>query len=254
MLRSARYLAAGSLCLLALCVPALAASPIGTVVATAGSPSASGPGGTRNLAAGSPVYENDKLITNGGNVQILFVDRTKLLVGPHSTLVIERFLLRGGNRVRKFSIDVLRGTFRFISGNSQKVAYDIRTANATIGIHGTAFDVSSGRATLVAVYAGKVNLCAYGQCEGVDQYCGVARAGQGAVAELSGRAKARALGSLPYVASQSRLARQFRVDTSGCLSIIGGDQDFFKGGSQRDDESGDDGRRVLGGSANPQPQ
>ncbi|WP_162914460.1 FecR family protein [Taklimakanibacter lacteus] len=233
MLRTARRLAAGSLCFLSFAAPAIAADPIGTVIATSGSPTASG----RALAAGSAIYEDDRLVTGGGNVQIMFVDRTKLLVGPGSTLVIERFLLRGGNSVRKFSIDALRGTFRFISGNSRKVAYDIRTANATIGIHGTAFDVSTGSGTLVAVYAGKVGLCAYGECASVDQYCGVARASRGNVAELSGRAKARALRSLPYVSHQGRLAPRFRVDTSGCQAFLAGpgneqlrDNDFSGGG------------------------
>lgn len=253
MLRTARQLAAGSLCLFALASPAIAESPIGTVVATAGSPTASGPGGKRDLSSGSPIYEDDRLVTGGGNVQIIFLDKTRLLVGPNSTLVIERFLLRGGDRVRKFSIDALRGTFRFISGNSRKMAYDIRTANATIGIHGTAFDIATGSATLVAVYSGKVGLCAYGKCETVDQYCGVARATRGGVAELSGRAKGRALGSLPYVSRQSHLARQFRIDTSGCRAIITEFGDFFDGGSQRDGGF-DRGRRHKGDDDGPDPQ
>jgi hypothetical protein len=255
MLRTARNLAAGSLCFLSLAAPAIAADPIGTVVASAGSPKASGPGGSRELSAGSPIYEDDRLSTGGGNVQIMFIDRTKLLVGPGSTLVIERFLLRGGNSVRKFSIDALRGTFRFISGNSRKVAYDIRTANATIGIHGTAFDVSTGSGTLVAVYKGKVGICAYGKCESIDQYCGVARAARGDVAELSGRAKARALRSLPYVSRQSRLSPRFRVDTSGCATILGQFGDLLDGGSQRDQEPKDGGRnRVPDGGSGPNPQ
>ncbi|MGE0239975.1 MAG: FecR domain-containing protein, partial [Parvibaculaceae bacterium] len=157
------------------------------------------------------------------NVQIFFRDNTRLLIGPRSTLVIDRFLLRGGRSVRMFSIDVLRGTFRFISGSSRKSAYNITTANSTIRLKGTAFDVSTGSATLIAVYSGKASLCAYGRCETVDQYCGVARAQGGDVMELTGRSKARALRGLPYVASQARLAGPFRVDTSGCRSLIGDD-------------------------------
>jgi hypothetical protein len=141
----------------------MAASPIGKVVAVVGSPKGSGPGGERALRSGSPVYENDRLLTGRGNIQIIFVDSTRLVVGPHSALLIDRFLLRGGKRAQKFSIDALRGTFRFISGNSAKNAYDIQTANATIGIRGTGFDFSSGRQTLVAVLDGRVRLCAAGR-------------------------------------------------------------------------------------------
>src|SRR5687767_935971 len=135
-MRSTRFLLATSLCLLAFANPTGAASRIGKVVATAGSPTGSGPGGDRRLAAGSPIYEDDRLETGRGNIQIIFVDNTKLVVGPNSTLVIDRFLMRGGKRTQKFSVDALRGTFRFISGNSAKNAYDIATANATIGIRG----------------------------------------------------------------------------------------------------------------------
>ena len=240
---AARFAGVGVICLYALTTPLHAATPIGKVFTKSGSPSASGPGGNRNLAAGSPVYEDDKIVTGGGNVQIIFVDNTKLVVGPNSTLVIDRFLLRGGNKAGKFSVAALRGTFRFISGNSAKNAYDIKTANATIGIRGTAFDFTSGRATLVAVHAGQVRLCAYGQCETVDDRCGVGRAANNNVGELGGRAKGRAIGSLPYAVAQGPLAQPFRVNTSSCRSVAALFQNFFNGGSQ----GGADGQNDGGG-------
>ena len=228
----ARLAGAGVISLYALTSPIQAATPIGKVFAKSGSPSAAGPGGNRALMEGSPVYEDDKLQTGNGNVQIIFVDDTKLVVGPNSTLVIDRFLMRGGNRARKFSVDALRGTFRFISGHSAKNAYDIKTANATIGIRGTAFDFSSGRATLVAVHAGQVRICAYGNCETVDDRCGVGRAQNGDIDELGGKAKGRAIRSLPYILNQGPLAKPFRVNTSSCRSVATLFQNFFGGGSQ----------------------
>lgn len=190
-------------------------------------------------------------MTGGGNVQIIFLDETRLVVGPRTVLVIDRFLLRGGRSVRKFSIDVLRGTFRFISGSSRKSAYNVTTANSTITLQGTAFDVSAGNTTLIAVYSGKASLCAYGQCEAVDQYCGVARARNGDVVELKGSAKARALEVLPYVGSQARLARPFRVDTSGCRDFR---NDFGKGSKRVGPERGTNDRRDGPGRPNPAPQ
>lgn len=80
MLRSAWL--AGVLCLVLFTFPAAADSPIGEVVATAGSASASGLGGSRGLAAGSAVYEADRIMTGNGNVQIVFIDNTRLLIGP----------------------------------------------------------------------------------------------------------------------------------------------------------------------------
>jgi hypothetical protein len=232
MSHAIRLAGAGVVCLYALTTPIQAATPIGKVFAKSGSPSASGPGGDRSLEAGSPIYENDRLSTRNGNVQIIFVDDTRLVLGPNSTLVIDRFLLRGGNRAQKFSVAALRGTFRFISGHSAKNAYDIQTGNATIGIRGTAFDFSSGSATLVAVHAGRVRLCAYGRCESVDDHCGVGRAANDDVDELGGKAKGRALRSLPYTINQGPLAQPFRVNTSSCRSVSTLFQNFFGGGSQ----------------------
>lgn len=197
--------------------PAEAADPIGKVVAAAGSPTGSG----RALRPGVPIFESDKVVTGGGNVQILFVDDTKLVVGPNSTLVIDRFLMRGGNRAQKFSVDALRGTFRFISGKSAKNAYDIKTANATIGIRGTAFDFSSGGETLVAVFEGGVRLCAAGTCESIPEGCGVGRARRNDVDQLGGRSKSQALRSLPYIINQGSLNRPFRVNTRSCRSSLG---------------------------------
>jgi hypothetical protein len=238
-----RLAGAGIICIYALTTPLHAATPIGKVFAKSGSPSASGPGGRRALAAGSPVYENDRIVTGGGNVQIIFIDDTKLVVGPNSTLVIDRILMRGGNKARKFSVDALRGTFRFISGNSGKAAYDIQTAHATIGIRGTGFDFSVGFATLVAVHNGRINLCAYNRCESVDDHCGVGQAGGGKVDELRGRAKGRAVRSLPYVFNQGQLAQPFRVNTSACRSVAALFQNFFEGGSQNSGGRSESGTR-----------
>lgn len=240
----ARLAGAGVICLYALTTPMQAATPIGKVFAKSGSPNAAGPGGNRALVEGSPVYEDDKVQTGNGNVQIIFVDDTKLVVGPNSTLVIDRFLMRGGNRARKFSVNALRGTFRFISGHSAKNAYDIKTANATIGIRGTAFDFSSGRATLVAVHAGRVTMCAYGDCETVDDRCGVGRAENGDIDELGGKAKGRAIRSLPYILNQGPLARPFRVNTSSCRSVATLFQNFFGGGSQGAEKGRDHSPKV----------
>ena len=71
------------------------ADPIATVVAVQGSPKASGANGDRTLAAKSAIFEKDKITVGSGNVQVLFVDGTKLVVGPGSTLVVEKYLMRG---------------------------------------------------------------------------------------------------------------------------------------------------------------
>jgi hypothetical protein len=201
--------------------PATAATAIGKVIAVAGSPRASGPAGDRVLAPGESVYEDDRIRTgSGGNVQILFVDGTRFVVGPSSTLVIDRFLLRSGNRAKTFSIDALRGTFRFISGRSAKSAYKIKTSNATIGIRGTAFDFSSRGNTTLAVHSGLTALCAGGNCANVGANCEVGRASGGRSELLTGSRKKLAIQqNLPYILNQTALASQFRLNTSACGRI-----------------------------------
>jgi hypothetical protein len=216
MVRSAGYWLAAAVGLFALAAPALAADPIGKVVAVGGSPTGSG----RALSAGSPVYVNDKLVTGKGNIQIIFIDDTKLVVGPNSTLVVDRFLLRGGKSAQKFSVNALRGTFRFISGDMAKKAYDIQTASATIGIRGTAFDFSSGNETLIAVLQGNVSLCASGECATIPDKCSVGRARKNDVGQLGGRSKGQALRQLPFIVNQGPLARSFRLNTQSCRSSL----------------------------------
>lgn len=217
MLRFARFVLLAAIGAISMAAPALAADAIGEAVAVAGSPTSSG----RALSAGAAIYENDRIVTGRGNVQILFIDQTKLVVGPNSNLVIDRFLMRGGNRAQKFSVNALRGTFRFISGNSAKNAYDIKTASATIGIRGTAFDFSSGRETLVAVLEGGVRLCSAGECEVIPEGCGVGRARRSDVDQLGGRTKSTALRQLPYIVNQGSLNRSFRLNTRSCRSSLG---------------------------------
>lgn len=241
-----RFFFAAAIAAVALTGPADAADPIGKVVAAVGSPTGSG----RALSRGAPIFENDKVVTGGGNVQILFIDDTKLVVGPNSTLVIDRFLMRGGNRAQKFSVDALRGTFRFISGKSAKNAYDIRTANATIGIRGTAFDFSSGGETLIAVFEGGVRLCASGTCESIPEGCGVGRARRNDVDQLGGRSKGQALRTLPYIVSQGALNRSFRVNTRSCRSSLGLILDF-KNNNQGSGPQGSGPSGNTGGGGSP---
>ena len=113
------------------------------------------------LDVGKPVFAGD-LLKSGpiGLAQLVFTDDTRLVVGPNSSLRIDTYLLRNQDRVKDLSISALRGSFRFLSGNSPSKAYTIATTNATIGVRGTAFDISSrADASGVLTYAGKVTIC-----------------------------------------------------------------------------------------------
>ncbi len=215
-----RLLIAFLFALLALSISAMA-EPIAKVVAVIGAPSASGPSGSRKLAPDSPIFENDRIVVSSGNAQILFVDGTKLVVGPGSTLLISKVLMRGsGNTAQDLSIKALRGTFRFITGKSPKSAYDIQTANATIGIRGTSFDFWVKRATGVALLQGRVRLCGKGggkACVDLNPNCEVGTTEKGTAKKLTGQSRLQVLrANLPYVFNQGQLRADFKLNVSAC--------------------------------------
>jgi hypothetical protein len=99
-------------------------------------------GQTKTLVVGADIFIGDKLTTGPeGLVQIVFADNTKLAVGPNSSLLIEDYLVRNNGTAGKFAIDMLGGSFRFITGTGPKSAYQINTPTGTIGVRGTIFDV-----------------------------------------------------------------------------------------------------------------
>ncbi len=196
------------------CVGIAQADSIAKVVALSGSPKA----GDRTLSEGSAIFEHDKISVGSGNVQILFVDGTKLVIGPGSSLVVEKFLMRGSGTAEKVSINALRGTFRFITGKSAKKAYDIKTANATIGIRGTGFDFWVKGDTGVAVHDGSVRLCNLTKsCVSLNAGCDLGIAQNNNSHELFENKKANGLTrKLPYAVDQRPLDKHFWLNIGAC--------------------------------------
>ncbi len=225
---SKRFFAVFVLLLVALVSPTLADS-IASVVAVVGNPTSAGPGGNRTLAAGNPIFENDKItVASSGNAQILFNDGTKLVVGPNSSLVINKYLMRGdSNTVQNFSIKALRGTFRFITGKSPMSAYNIQTANATIGIRGTAFDFWVQNVTGVALLKGKVRLTNTADKQrrhafvDLNPNCEVGTTENSTAKKFKGELQGRRLiNHLPFILNQTSLNKGFRLNTDSCRAAL----------------------------------
>ncbi len=204
---------------------ASAADPMGSVIAVQGRPLAAGPGGSRALQAGSEVFEGDAVTVADGNAQLELDDGTKLVVGPSSRLVLQTYLRRGKGSASKVSVKALRGTFRFITGNSPKSAYKVGTSNATIGIRGTGFDFTVNDRTLLAVLEGALRIRgSNGNSVTTQAGCGVAEAGANSVKarELQGSEKSRALrNDLPYITDQSGLDTAFYLPVDNCAVFLG---------------------------------
>lgn len=203
---------------LALSSPLYAADKIGEVVAVVGNPQAKGQDGTRDLAANSDVFENDSIVTAIGNAQIMLRDGTRLVVGPGSTLLLDDFVMRGGSKAQKVSIMALRGTYRFITGKSDKSAYKIATSSATIGIRGTGFDFWVKKKTGAVVLNGAVLLSGLnGGSVDVKSGCQMGEATTTSARPLVGAEKAKTIReNLPFLLDQSQLNRRFRLDVTAC--------------------------------------
>lgn len=199
-------------------VPTLAADKIGNVVAVVGAPSASGPTGSRSLKKDSEVFEDDTITVTSGNAQLILVDGTRIVVGPSSKLLLDQFVRGEKSKAQRVAIKGLRGTYRFITGRSDKSAYKISTAHGTIGIRGTAFDFWSREKTGAVVLRGRVTLKAANNASvDVKSGCQMGVATVGSAELLSNKEKVASIKkNLPFLLDQSRLSSRFRLNVTSC--------------------------------------
>src|ERR1044072_4604833 len=65
-------------------------------------------GSTIVLSAEDDLYEGQKITTGAqGQVQIVFADDTHMVVGPGSSLVIEKYMMRKGGTASQFALRAL---------------------------------------------------------------------------------------------------------------------------------------------------
>ena len=117
--------------------PAAALEPSGHAVKVDPAVNAAGPGGKRLIELQGAVFMGDEIVANpNGLAQIKFIDNTRIVIGPNSRLTIDTFIFNPDNTAKKVTVTAIKGTFRFISGNSPDGAYTIRTPSMVIGVRG----------------------------------------------------------------------------------------------------------------------
>lgn len=178
---------------------------------------------SRTLTVGADVFIGDRIVTGPkGQVQILFSDRTELVVGPNSALLLEDYLLRDDQSVGKFAINALSGTFRFSTGRAAKDLYEIKTPTGTIGVRGTEFDFNADKQKLrVMLYGGAIDLCNTGKsCVTLSDQCdlGLADTSQsvlvGNTQDFSRQDREALKSEFMYAVSQGSLLGRFRFNHS----------------------------------------
>ena len=94
----------------------------------------------RNIRLLDDIYHNEIIETGPESAtEFVFLDETKLALGPDSSLVLDRFIFDPASDTGSFVLTATAGVFRFVSGKLPKNAYEIHTPTATIGIRGTVF-------------------------------------------------------------------------------------------------------------------
>jgi len=112
----------------------------GTVIAKTAS------GRSRAVKAGDPVYSGDTLVTiTDAYAVVLFRDASRVTVMPNTEFRVDRLIYdEAAPAEAEGFFSLLRGGLRAVSGAIGKYrrdAYRMRTAVATIGIRGTAYDL-----------------------------------------------------------------------------------------------------------------
>jgi hypothetical protein len=150
---------------------AASAESIGKALAVVDQASTEGTVGEKKLSVGMDVFLGEHVKTDsGGEVQILFNDGTRMVIGPNSDLMLDDFVFRSDATENKFIVRAFNGAFRFITGSAQKDAYLIQTPSATIGVRGTIFDftVTPAETNLLLLHGG-ANVCGNdGKCAWAD--------------------------------------------------------------------------------------
>jgi hypothetical protein len=110
----------------------------------------------------------DEIVRTGleSAARLVMADNTNLSLGPNATITLDRTVFNDEHTYRDIAIKLTAGAFRFVTGNSEKAAYQITTSLATIGVRGTILDILSQRGkTTVVLQEGASRVCATGgQC------------------------------------------------------------------------------------------
>ena len=183
-------------------------------------------GTLERLAPRQAISTGDVILTDAtGTVELSFRDRTRIVVGPNTRFEIDEVALNANGTARRFSVSLLGGVFRFLSGDSPKRSYELHTPTATMGIRGTVFDVAvdSRNTTRLVTFEGNVRFCGRGRrCAVVTGGCAMVQANRwGRVRPPEDKTERDAAINtvFPFVTNQRGLGGRYRARTESCGDV-----------------------------------
>lgn len=132
-------------CVLMLSGPAAHAAPqqpIGSALVVVNLVTAEFNRDTRTLQNGDKVHQDESIeVGSDASSELKLDDDTKLALGPGSHLKLDKFVYDPAKTKGSIVLDLVKGTFRFMTGVAEKPTYVIKTPSAAITVRGTIFDV-----------------------------------------------------------------------------------------------------------------
>ncbi len=89
---------------------------------------------------GADIFQMDTIETQDGEIKVLFTDKTLLVLGSHSKVLITEHVYSPKNGMRKSLFSIVRGTIRTIVDQTMKFRENdvhLQTSTAVAGIRGT---------------------------------------------------------------------------------------------------------------------
>ena len=142
-IRKVLSLATGLLASTAPC--ALVAQEIGLVGAVNQTSQGTPPGRpVRMLNLGNNVIFKERIETSRvGSLQVAFVDKSTVSLGPDSNVVLDEYLYDPNNKTGKMLLSLGKGALRFVGGEiSHQGNVEVRTPVGTVGVRGGAFTLT----------------------------------------------------------------------------------------------------------------
>jgi hypothetical protein len=164
-------------------------------------------GNTRTIVLGQSIAHKERIQTTAaGSVQLLFLDKTSMTIGPNSDVSIDEYVYDPQANTGKLAATLAKGAMRFVGGQiSHSGEATIKTASAVVGIRGGVSILTNANVYL-----------AYGWAN-VD-------GGGGSVTLQAGEYTSTSLGALPtppgppppeFIANFVRLFQSARGQTGG---------------------------------------
>lgn len=114
------------------------AQQVGTAAAVNPAAQARGSGGSRTVIIGQSIAHRERIqTTSAGSVQLLFLDKTSMTIGPNSDLAIDEYVYDPAANTGKLAATLTKGVMRFVGGQiSHAGNAQVTTPNAVVGIRG----------------------------------------------------------------------------------------------------------------------